>query len=184
MQLSKSDYLLFLRHPAWLWLKKHRRQVLPEPDAVLKARFEAGHRFEAYAEQIFPAGIKLGFDSFSDYASLTTRTYAALADGAKVLLQGRFEHDQLTCIIDVLQRVDGDVFDLFEIKASTKVKPEHVPDLAFQVHVLEGAGLKIRKTAVVHANNQYVRAGDIDPQSLTGVTDVTDKVNALRDRDV
>ncbi|MDA9005344.1 hypothetical protein N9J49_04800 [Amylibacter sp.] len=23
MLLSKSDYMLFLRHPAWLWLKKN-----------------------------------------------------------------------------------------------------------------------------------------------------------------
>lgn len=28
--LSKSKYMMFLKHPAWLWLKKHDKKKLPE----------------------------------------------------------------------------------------------------------------------------------------------------------
>ena len=124
-QLSKSDYLLYLRHPAWLWLKKHRRKVLPEPDASLQARFASGHRFEEFAERRFANAVKLGFDDFMAYRDLPRRTHKALADGAETILQGRFEHGRATCIIDVLQRVGDDLFDLFEIKASTSAKASY-----------------------------------------------------------
>lgn len=178
-QLSKSDYLLFLRHPAWLWLKKHRKRALPEPDAALKALFASGHRFEAFAEQRFPDAVTLGFDDFSAYRDLPRRTQNALADGAPTIFQGRFEHGRTTCIIDVLQRVEGNVFDLFEIKASTSAKNEHIPDLAFQLLVLEGAGLEIRNLGVIHVNRDYVRAGDIDPIEISSQTDVTRKVREI-----
>ena len=44
--LSKSEYLMFLKHPAWLWLKKHDKSKLPVPDEQLQAMFDAGHLFE------------------------------------------------------------------------------------------------------------------------------------------
>ena len=59
MQLSKSEYLMFLKHPAWLWLKKNQKHVLPPPDAGLQALFDAGHNYERYAEQLFPDGVRL-----------------------------------------------------------------------------------------------------------------------------
>ncbi|WP_231886434.1 hypothetical protein, partial [Sulfitobacter sp. HI0054] len=64
MQLSKSDYMLFLRHPAWLWLKKHAKHLLPPIDAALQARFDEGHAFESYAEALFPDLVRLGFSDF------------------------------------------------------------------------------------------------------------------------
>ena len=180
-QLTKSDYLLFLRHPAWLWLKKHRRNVLPEPDAALQALFDSGNRFEAYAEQRFPNAVRLGFDNFNEYRDLPRRSHEALNNGAEVIFQGRFESGRSTCIIDVLQRVDGNSFDLFEIKASTSAKPDHIPDLAFQVIVLEGAGLTIRNLGVIHVNRGYVRDGEIDIAQLSTLTDVTNKVKQALD---
>lgn len=31
MQISKSDYMLYLRHPAWLWLKKNDKKKYKLP---------------------------------------------------------------------------------------------------------------------------------------------------------
>ena len=64
MQLSKSDYMPFLRHPAWLWLKKHAKHLLPPVDPALQARFDEGHAFEPYAEALFPDLVRLGFSDF------------------------------------------------------------------------------------------------------------------------
>ncbi|MGI9425124.1 MAG: DUF2779 domain-containing protein [Hyphomicrobiaceae bacterium] len=180
-QLSKSDYLLYLRHPAWLWLKKHRRSVLPKPDAALQALFDSGYRFEEFAEQRFPGAVKLGFKDFNEYRSLPRRTDQALADGADTIFQGRFESGRSTCIIDVLKRVEGGLFDLFEIKASTSAKPEHIPDLAFQLMVMEGAGVQVRNIGVIHVNRDYVRVGAVAIETLSMLTDVTDKVKRIRD---
>lgn len=181
MTLSKSEYMLFLRQPAWLWLKKHDKAKLPEIDLATQALFDNGHLFESYAEQLFPESTRLGFTDYLTYASLPKRTTDALESGAKTILQGRFEAGQLTCIIDVLDRVEGNVFDLYEIKSSTSVKIEHENDLAFQVVVLEQAGLTIRNVSVIHVNNKYIREGVIDPKEITKTTDVTEAVRLLID---
>jgi hypothetical protein len=132
MTISKSDYMLFLRHPAWLWLKKHQPKRLPEPDANLLAIFATGHRFEAYAEQLFDSATKLGFTGYEQYLRLPEQTQALIEQQAPVILQGRLEVDGLTCIFDVLERVDEQTFNLIEIKSSTKAKSVHYYDLAFQ----------------------------------------------------
>ncbi len=179
MTLSKSDYMLYLRHPAWLWLKKYDKTKLTPVDENTQAMFDAGHDFEQYAESLFSGGIKLGFNNYNEYLSLPARTTQALQKGAEVIFQGRFEVDNLTCITDVLFKHPDGSFDLIEIKASTKAKPEHEYDLAFQLLVLEKAGLKIRNIAVMHANKEYVRNGEIVPAEFVGKTDITQKVRSL-----
>lgn len=181
MTLSKSDYMLFLKHPAWLWLKKHDKAKLPEVDLATQALFDSGHEFESYAEQLFPNSTRLGFTSFPEYVSLPKRTTEAIASDAQTILQGRIETNNLTCIFDVLERVEENIFDLYEIKSSTSVKIEHEYDLAFQVIVLELTGIKIRKVGVIHVNNKYVRNGAIDSKAITKITDVTEAVSLLLD---
>lgn len=177
--LSKSDYMLFLRHPAWLWLKRYDKSKLPPIDDDLQAMFDAGNEFESYAEQLFPEAVRLGFNDYSEYQTLTNRTEQELKNGTETILQGRLEADGLTCIFDVLQKVGENEFDLIEIKASTRAKPEHEYDLAFQTLVLQKSGYSVRNISVIHANKAYERAGEIDPQALCGQTDITDKVKNL-----
>jgi len=179
MQLSKSEYMMFLKHPAWVWLKKHRKEILPEPPPALQARFDDGHYFEQFAEQLFDGIVSLGFSNYREYQSLPKRTKTALDQGAPVIIQGRFEADQLTCIVDILQRVADTTFDLFEIKSSTSVKEEHIYDLAFQRTVLERAGLTLRNIHVLFVDKTYVRNGAIDPKALVAREDVTNQVNDL-----
>lgn len=187
MVISKSDYLLFLRHPAWLWIKKYDKSKLSEPDSSLQARFDEGTLFEYYAEKLFPNAVKLGYKTDGEfdgnkYNSLPRLTKEEIAKGTKVIFQGRLEADNLTLIFDVLERVGENTFDLYEIKSSTSAKPEHIPDLAFQTIVLEKSGLKIRNLYVLHVNNEYVRRGEVDPKQLAAEKkDVTEKVRGIID---
>lgn len=181
MQLSKSDYVMFLRHPAWLWLRKHDKDKLPPFDAATQAIFDTGHAFEAYAEALYPGGVTLGFTDYDEYITLPARTKKALAEGEHTIFQGRFEHDNLTFICDIVQVVGDREVDLIEIKSSTSAKPDHVVDLAFQMVVLEKCGYSVRNISVIHVNNQYVRNGAIDPKSITAQTDVTEQVKEMRE---
>lgn len=176
IQLSKSDYLLYLKHPAWLWLKKHDKAKLPEVDESTQALFDAGFLFEAYAEKIFPEGIKLTWDGYQEYLQLTIKTEEAILAGVKTLFQARFEAGEITCICDVLKFVSKDTVDLYEIKSSTGPRPYHEHDLAFQTVVLEDAGYKVRNISVIHVNKDFVRHGDIDPKEIANVTDITKNV--------
>lgn len=179
MILSKSDYMLFLRQPAWLWLKKNNPSKLPPVDAATQAMFDAGHAFEPYVESLFPEGVTLGFSDYDEYRSLPLRTQQALESGAQVVFQPRFEWNGFTCISDIVSVVEDKTIDLYEIKSSTRVKPDHLYDLAFQKTVLEGNGFTVRNISVIHVNNQYVRAGEVNPKELTTFADVTDGVNEV-----
>ncbi len=176
MMLSKSDYMLFLKQPAWLWVKKHDPKKIPPVDENTQAIFDAGHQFEPYAESLFPEGVSLGFSDYDEYLSLPQRTQEAIERGDQVLFQPRFEWSEFTCICDIVSLVGDNEVDLYEIKASTRAKPEHEYDLAFQAAVLEGNGLKVRNITVIHVNNQYVRNGDIKADEITTFTDITEAV--------
>ncbi|QQS65384.1 DUF2779 domain-containing protein [Candidatus Saccharibacteria bacterium] len=178
MQLSKSDYMLFLKHPAWLWIKKNDPKKIPPVDENTQAMFDAGHQFEPYAESLFPEGETLGFSDYNEYLTLPKRTQDAIDRGDQVLFQPRFEWQDFTCICDIVSFVGKNKVDLFEVKASTKVKAEHEFDLAFQTAVLEGSGLNVRKIHVIHVNNQYVRQGDILADGITHIQDVSESVRA------
>lgn len=187
---------MFLRHPAWLWLKKYDKSKIPIPDEDLQARFDEGTLFEEYAEGLFTGAVKLGYKnkgifSGTKYYALPEATAKELSGQTKAILQGRVEVElseqsqelkqaaNITAIFDVLERVEGNTFDLIEIKSSTTVKPEHIPDLAFQTIVLEKFGLSIRDMYVLHVNNEYIRRGEIDPIQLSTKTKVTDDVRAI-----
>lgn len=176
--ISKSDYMLFLKHPAWLWVKKNDPKKIPAVDENTQALFNAGHQFEPYAESLFPEGVSLGFSDYDEYLSLPERTQDAIKRGDQVLLQPRFEWQDFTCICDIVSFVGDSEVDLYEIKASTRAKPEHEFDLTFQTAVLEGAGLKVRNISVIHVNNQYVRRGEIKADEITAFTDITEAVKA------
>ena len=174
--LSKSDYMLFLKHPAWLWIKKNRRELIPPIDENLQARFDQGHEFEKYVEPLFDPLVCLGFDDFSGYQSLPNETLRAWEHGAVNVAQGRYVYGEATCIVDLLCKQEHGSYKLIEIKSSTGQKPEHIFDLAFQKVVLDGAGFHVDKCELAIVNKDYVRNGEVEPEELVSFVDVTDKV--------
>ena len=178
MLISKSEYMLYLKHPAWLWIKKHAKHLMPPIDDALQARFNDGHAFEPFAESLFPNLLRLGFNSYSEYLDMPERTAEAWDNGAEVVSQSRYEAGSITCISDIIRK-DGDAFILTEIKSSSSAKTEHALDLAFQKIVLERAGYLITKCEVAHVNSSYVRSGDINPKELISFTDITEEVDNL-----
>lgn len=173
MQLTKSDFLLFLKHPCWLWLKKHNKSLLPPVDENTQAIFDSGFLFESYAEKLFPDGVKLKWDGYQDYLSLPKRTQEAIASGAKTIFQGRFEANDLTCICDVIEFTREKELNLYEIKSSTKPQTIHEHDLAFQTIVLRALGYQVKTASVVYVNKDYVRNGEVNPHELCMVADIT-----------
>lgn len=79
--LSKSDYILFLKHSAWLWLKKHDKSKLTPISENLQALFDAGYLFESYAEKLFPNGVKIDFSSYDEYLAMPAKTKMAFTYG-------------------------------------------------------------------------------------------------------
>lgn len=76
--------------------------------------------------------------------------------------------------VDILHRASARRgWTLTEVKSTTKVKNEHVPDAAVQMHVLQRAGLPITRVEVMHLNREC-RFPDLT--DLFTRSDVTEEV--------
>ena len=93
--------------------------------------------------------------------------------------EAAFSFDGIRIRTDILRRVSGDAFDLVEVKSTTGVKAEHIPDVAIQLHVLEGSRVSIRKAFLLHIDKTYVyEGGPYDLDRLFKLQDVTEKARA------
>ena len=169
--LTKSNFIRFLECSCQLWLIKQRPDLLPEIDAALQRIFDEGNKVDVFAKNLFPNGVEIS--GFNETGARNTK--AAIESGAKVLFQPTFGKDGLTCRCDILVK-RGKGWDILEVKSSTSVHKDHIFDLAFQRICLEGAGLTIGKTFLVHINNQYVKDGEIDPHQILTSEDITKQV--------
>lgn len=175
MQLSKSDYITFLKHPAWLWLKKHNSDALPKLDENSQAVIDGGIQFEHFTETIFENASKVISKEYGDFEARATETKRLIEQQAEVILQAVFINGDYLCISDALRLTD-DGYELIEIKAVTKPDKEHFCDLAFQKAVIENTGIPISKCFVLHANKDYIRLGNIKIDEITQYSDVTTQV--------
>jgi hypothetical protein len=177
--LTKSDYMKYLIHPAYLWMQKRDKDKLPPFDAAAQAIVEQGNILEGYARELFGAGSTV-VSLFQDSVRETERY---VRDGATTIFQASvLTERRLYARSDVITRNDDDSWDLTEIKSATKVKPDYYHDLAFQKIALEESGYRIRRSFVVHVSSQYVRRGSIDTQQLFTKIEVTEEVDGLISR--
>ncbi len=83
------------------------------------------------------------------------------------IAQAHLEAGGLRAVADILEP-RGDGWYLWEVKASTKLKPIFDWDLAFQVEVARRAGLTIVGAGVFLLNRSYVRRDTLDVHQLLG----------------
>lgn len=172
-RLTKSRVVAGWQCKKLLWWAEHEPRA-PElvPSKVLLDRFDQGRHVTTLARERFPGATLI--PTGTDTARIEA-TRLALDFGAPVILEAAFAADGVFVAADVLLK-EGDAFTLMEVKAATKVKPEHVPDLAVQVHVARKNGVNVRKAEVMHLNPDF-RHPDVG--DLFARTDVTALVDAF-----
>ncbi len=171
--LSKSDFMKYKRCPCELWLQKCRPDLLPPADAGLEHVFAMGNQVDREARLLFPGGHEVQGFVFDGWRN----TQKALSEGHEAIFQPTVVADQIHARADILtrNRAQGS-WDIREVKMTTKVKEEHIIDLAFQLTCFRTAHVEVSKTYVVHVNPRYVRHGEINPQKLFTMEDVTEEV--------
>jgi predicted RecB family nuclease len=171
--LSKSKYLDGLQCVKRLWWRLHEPEAAELiPNQALLARFAEGNQVTVKARERFPGGIQtLGYTT-KDRAAFTQ---GVIAQGATLIYEATFEFDGTAIRTDILQK-RGDHWTLIEVKSSTRVKPEQIPDAAVQLHVLRGAGLDVNRVEIMHLNREC-RYPDLS--TLFVLEDVTVSTEAL-----
>lgn len=172
--LSKSLYMSGLQCQKALWLHKYRPELKDDVSESQQAVFDAGTDVGILAQQLFPGGVLVPYESLT-HAQQLAMTQAELRAGASTIYEATFSYDHIFVKVDILNN-GPQGWELYEVKASTDLKEHYLDDIALQVHVLNGAGIPLTKACLVHVNNQYVRDGEIDVHQLFTLLDVTEVV--------
>ena len=64
--LTKSNYLIGLQCPKYLWIVKNDKERIPEPDKNAKAKFKTGNVVGVLATKVFKDGIDLSGLDFKE----------------------------------------------------------------------------------------------------------------------
>jgi hypothetical protein len=163
VQLSKSRYVAGLRCPRLLWLGFHRPAFAAAPDAARLASIDAGREVGKAAHALFPGGVLVD-EPDPRHEAAEARTRALLADPqVPAIFEAAFRYAGVRIRVDVIERLADGRVGLREVKASTAVKPEHVPDLALQKFVLRGCGLDVTSSELIYVDKRFARGdGPID----------------------
>jgi hypothetical protein len=170
--LSKTKYLTGLQCPRLIWIEIHEPERIPETDPVTQYIFDQGHLVGELAKKLFPRGIDISTEDFMGNISSTID----LLEERKPLFEAGILVGNLYSRVDILSPAGEEGWDIVEVKSSTSVKDVHINDVAYQRYCCSQSGLNIKKCYLALINNQYVKDGEIDPEGLFNVHDVTDQV--------
>ncbi len=177
--LSKSQYIRGLQCHKALWLLKHRPELRQQPDAQAESLFETGHTVGELACQLFPGGVEIEFNS-KDFDSMVLKTQKLIESGIEVIYEATFKEKGIFAMADILVK-QNDGWAMYEVKASTGVKPYHQDDAAIQWYALSNV-LPLARACIVHVNNQYSRQGELDIHQLFNIKDITEIVLAKQEQ--
>ena len=151
LHLSKSRFTCGLQCYRLLWWRVQEPDA-PEliPDLGQQAIFDQGKRVGEVARTYVPGGqlVNLPHDAFGERVSLTREL---LDLKVPAIYEASFLADDVYAAVDILKR-ERDGFRLIEVKSSTSLKDEHLPDVAIQLHVLRKSGLEVTRAEVMHLN--------------------------------
>jgi hypothetical protein len=172
--ISKSKYMAGLQCPKLLWTWYNDKALIPEVDAGTQVRFDQGKEVGKLAQTLFPGGIELPWSTIGE----SIRATAPLLEGRNPIFEASFSAGGVYARADILDPAPRGAWDIVEVKSSTSVKEEYIPDLAVQRHCYEQAGLRVRKCRLIHINSEYVRRGAVSARGLFAEEDVTELVEA------
>src|SRR5207249_11097788 len=108
-------------------------------------------------------------------AERVAATRKLLDAGAPAIFEATFIADHTYVAIDVLEK-QRDGYHLTEVKSSSSLKDEHIPDVAIQARVAAACDVRITAAAVLHLNKDFRNP---DTGDLFARADVTAPVAAF-----
>lgn len=164
-KLTKTNYLQYLSCPEELWLQINRPDLMPGITMDALHKIEQGNLIDQLARQLFELGGEINGQLFN-------------AD--QVIFQQKASFNNYLAIADItISNFYNSELAIFEVKASTQVKKEHLHDAAFQKMVFEKSGQSVGSCFLVYLNKNYIVNGPLDINEYLIVEDITQQVVAL-----
>jgi hypothetical protein len=181
-RLSKSKFLSGLQCHKRLYLEIHQPTLATPPDASRQAILDMGTEIGILAQRRFRGGV-LVKSGFRQREAAIAETAALLQDRlTPAIFEGAFEYDGVLVRVDILERVRNDAGEssswrLIEVKSSARVKNVHLDDLSVQSYVVQGVGLRLNATCLMHIDTGYLyQGGEVDLQRLFSIEDLSGTV--------
>jgi DNA-binding sugar fermentation-stimulating protein len=130
--LSKSKYLAGLQCPLRLWHQCFNPALASSVSPSQQALFDTGHEVGQLATRLYPDGILVETDPLR-HEQAVRETFAAMEDPlVRSIYEASFSYDDVRVRVDILSRLGRGKWNLVEVKSSTKVKNEYLPDVSVQ----------------------------------------------------
>ncbi len=170
--LSKSKFIAGMQCARRLWLGSFAPELASTPDGALEDLLALGTAIGERARLVFPGGVLVDEKS---HAEAVARTRALLEDPTvPAIFEAAFDYDGVRVRVDVLERLPDGTWRIREVKSGTRVKDTHLDDVAIQLYVVSGCGLRVGSAMLMHVDNTYVRGdGEIDWRLFFKERDVT-----------
>jgi hypothetical protein len=176
--ISKTLFIEGMRCLKLLWYRINRPTLAAPLEEKVKYLFQTGHKVEEYAHKLFLGGVLIGNGQRGPFKELLAETEHEIHGSAPFIFEATAANNNMYCRADVLERLNSNRWNLAEIKSCTKLKPEHVYDVAFQCECLRNVDRTVEKAYLLHIDNQYVRQGEIEPSGLMRIEEITSEVMA------
>ena len=150
-RLTKSRYVKGLICRKALWLQEHDPARASPRTPAQQRILDQGTEVGRLATEGFRGGVLVAAAPHERERALA-ETRRALASGAPAVVEASFLHHRTLVRVDVLRRAAPGVWDLIEVKSTTELKEEHLPDAAVQRFVAEGSGLRLAGVFLMHLN--------------------------------
>jgi predicted RecB family nuclease len=173
--LSKVRYMAGRQCVKKLW----QTVYVPEPaeEALRGTVIGMGIEVGVKARLLWPGGVLVETSKYDDYDEAVRRTKALIADPTvPAIFEATMVYDGVLIRVDALERLPDGRWRLNEVKSSTRIKDEHLEDLALQTYVIAGNDLELADAYLVYINDRYVRGENIDWNALFCLEDVSDSV--------
>jgi hypothetical protein len=145
--LSKSTFIRGLQCLKSLYLNKHRPYLRDKLSDEQLAKFARGHSIGKLARDLFPGGI----DIPPPGKAAAIRTANEIANGASVLYEACFIHNEVIIAIDILVFNEGE-WSAYEVKSSGSLSKTYFRDASLQNYVIKGTGLDLKRFFLVYRN--------------------------------
>ena len=168
MNLSKSRYTTGITCGKKLWLNCYKPEEAVEKgnDAVLANGTKVGE----LARGLLGNYELVEFDT--NFKNMIDKTNELLLSKPNIICEASFSYDGNFCSVDILKN-DIDGVEIYEVKSSKEISDIYIDDITYQTWVLKKLGLNVKKSCIVHVNNEFIKHGEIDIHEFFKIEDVT-----------
>lgn len=150
--LSKAKIMRGYRCLKCLYLTIHHPELEAPITPEIQALFDQGNTVGTKAREYHPGGVLIDNKPW-DFTGALAKTRELLTNGTTTIYEAAFEYMGCYARADIIQySAETKRWRIYEVKSSTKVKPEHYDDVGLQVWIMAKSGLAIEQINIMHLN--------------------------------